>query len=435
MNNFLKRLSDKFSRLMEQDVFIILLSIFSAIIIWFIISVSVYPTIERELFNVPVVVNMLGTQAEANNMEVSGLSVQTVAVHISGERAQVGDITADDIQAVVSADVVASPKEYSLKVDIISKDGRKFDVLAIDPPMIDVEFDRITSKEVPVKVDTSNIIPAEGYYTDDEYIVIAPSVVTVTGTDTLVESITEVTVALPDDMPSDRSFETVSSDYKLYNGDFVVEDSQADITLDRSSFNISVPIYRKQTVSLDVTFTNYPKSFDLDLFRDKLKFSISQLDIGTLNAPAEITSINIGNIDMRFADLGSAFTFDTASFLPEGYDNLSSIDRVTVTCPTTADGYVKRVFYILARDIQLTGRLPQYNYSIISSGVTATYIGLASDEFTASDIVANVDLNTNPISGPGDYKLTVDLSVPGFPDTWIVASEGVATPKVSVTVS
>ena len=69
-------------------------SVAIAIVLWFVISIAIYPTTPRTLHHVPLKVEIAGTSAEENGLSVIDYDVQDVTVQIEGNRSKVGNIDA-----------------------------------------------------------------------------------------------------------------------------------------------------------------------------------------------------------------------------------------------------------------------------------------------------------------------------------------------------
>ena len=69
-------------------------SVAIAIVLWFVISIAIYPTTPRTLHHVPLNVEIAGTSAEENGLSVIDYDVQDVTVQIEGNRSKVGNIDA-----------------------------------------------------------------------------------------------------------------------------------------------------------------------------------------------------------------------------------------------------------------------------------------------------------------------------------------------------
>jgi hypothetical protein len=431
----------RFTKLFEQDAFIIIISIVTAILIWFIISVIQYPNIRKQITGVPIEVMIAGTYADEHNFQVSGLSQSTVTVEIEGARGEIGDIDADDLIAEINADSVLSARDYTLPVEVKSNTGRVFTVTSVNPARVTVNFEEIITKEVPLFADTSELTLSDGYMIDPENVVVSPAFVGVTGEKDIVDRISEIQLKILKTGASSSSFELVvgTGDMVIYNGNVQMQNVIKDLTFDRTDFTVKVPVYRKQTVDLDVTLSNVPETFSTDDFKNFLVFSNSTMEIAALDQTSALTSLNIGAIDMRQVSFESnrdmTFEFAADTFLPEGYENLSEIGIITVTIPF--EGISKKSIMIPGNNIQLINRPAGYNFEIITAGIQPLFIGPADQiaALTREDIIAVVDGSAAAVSSTGDMKLTVQFSVPEYPDVWVAASAGVLSQRVTVTVT
>ncbi|MDR0944350.1 MAG: hypothetical protein LBM41_07465 [Ruminococcus sp.] len=439
--NLIERFQMRFTKLLEQDAFIIIMSIVTAILIWFTISVIEYPNIRQQITGVPIEVMIAGTYADEHNFRVSGMSQSTVTVEIEGARGEIGDINAEDLIAEINADSVLSARDYTLPVEIKSNTGRVFSVTSINPARVTVNFEEIITKKVPLRADTSTITLSDGYMIDPENVVVSPAVVAVTGEKDIVDRISDISLKITKSGASSSSFELIvgSGDMVIYNGNVQMQNVISDLTFDRTDFTVKVPVYRKQTVDLDVTLSNVPETFSTDDFKNYLIFSNSTMEIAALDQTSALTSLNIGAIDMRQVNFENGrdmtFEFSAESFLSDGYENLSEIGTITVTVPFA--GISKKSIMISGNNIQLINRPAGFDFDIITSGIQPLFIG-PEDQISAltrEDIIAVVDANAAAVTSEGDYKLTVEFSVPEYPDVWVAASAGVLSQRVTVTVT
>jgi hypothetical protein len=439
--NLIERFRNRFTKLLEQDAFIIIMSIVTAILIWFTISVLEYPNIRQQITGVPIEVITVGTYADEHNFQVSALSQTTVTVEIEGARGEIGDIDADDLIAEVNADAVLSARDYTLPVEIKSNTGRVFTVTSISPARVTVNFEEIVTKEIPIRADTDTITLSDGYMIDPENVIVSPAVVEVTGAKDIVDRISDISLNIPKPDASSSSFELVvgSSDMVIYNGNVRMQNVSQNLTFDRTEFTVKVPVYRKQTVDLDVTLSNVPETFSTDDFKSFLVFSDRTMEIAALDQTSALTSLNIGAIDMRQVNFESGrdmtFEFSADTFLPDGYENLSEIGTITVSIPYA--GISKKSIMIPGSSIQLINKPAGFDFDIITSGIQPLFIGPANriSAMTREDIIAVVDVNSVNVTAAGDLKLTVQFSIPEYPDVWVAASAGVLSQRVTVTVT
>lgn len=441
MKRIIDIISDFFRRIFEKDLSLKIFSILGAVAIWGVISINVYSTIDRVVYNVPVTVELQGTYAEAHNYKVIEQSVMTVDVYLQGERSEIGSISADDIKVTASAENVISAREYSLPLDVSSPSGRNFNVTKITSTedtkfaieYIYASFDEVVTKEITLTPVLDRIHVASGYIVDDEDVAVAPNTIEITGPKDDVEKIDGAYFYAEATGVLSASCEYTAEEPTIYSSDGIALSGNDSITFSKTSFSVSIPVYKKQVIPLEVAITNAPSSFDVDSFRDKLKLSVTELEIA---APADmikdIPAITIGTIDMREVDIGSVFTFKTEDFLAENYQNLSGIDSISVECPS--DGLYKIAMTVRGSAVQIINAPAQFDYNIITSGFTLFFIGSEEsiNQISYIDVVSQIDLLNYELEAR-DYKLPVTFSTPAYDDVWCISSDGLLSPKAIVT--
>ena len=416
MKDKLKQIWISISKFMQRDIAYKIASLVFAIIIWYFVSITVYPTINRNIYGVKVDIDLTGSYAESLELQPVSIGTESINVNIEGDRAKISSLKAEDLVAYVNVDNVTSAREYKLSVEVKSKDGTDFDVKSIEPSTVTVKFDKIITKSFTVEPDVSSITVASGYFKDQ--VSVTPSTINITGPQNRIENITNVYATTTVNKEIDSSSEFQTSEITLYNSatNAVISNDNEDLTFDKTDFTIVVPVYIKQTVPLEVEIQNAPSGFDVDAFKKQLVMSETEIEIG---APSEnikdINSFVVGMIDMRYVDIGSEFTFDI--ILGEGYTNLSGIESVTVTCPS--DGLAKKLINLQSSDFTVINAPAQYNIKPINAGYSINFIGPEEQlaELSKLDVVAVLDLMPYSIT-EGIFSCPVQISVPSHPEIW-----------------
>ncbi len=432
VKNFFNNIGLFFARLFEKDLFIKIGSIIAAIIIWFGVSISEYPSISRIIYNVPVEINFEGTYAEANGYQALSKSDETVTVYIKGERGEIGNLEADELVASASAEDVMYATDYKLPIEIVCTTGKTFEIEKVEPAVIDVNFDKIITKEVTLTPELSGVKTSDGYIMgDEEDIVIVPNTLNITGPAQILDNITNAAAVVNENafLTSTTDFRTTS--IKLMNGTTEIADENEKLTFDKSEFTVHVPVYTKGTVSLNVQIANAPESFDVDAFKEKLELSVSELEVAILG-DSSVDSLDIGTLDMREVDIGSEFTFSTEDFLPEGYEDLNEVHTVTVKCPS--EGLVQRSIHFTNSSIQLVNAPSQYDFNIVTSGVTPIFVGPegSMEQLSSIDVIAKIDILNGFNGSEGYCKLPITFSIPSHSDIWCIGSDGDLSPKATI---
>ncbi len=430
INKIIAGVSDYINHLFEKDSAVKIISIISAIIIWAIVSIRVYPTMDCVFYNVPVVINLDGTYAQANQLDSVAVSEKTVTVKLTGKRGVIGAIKTEDLTAVADVSGVMMARDYNLSMNIECTDDIAFDVVSIEPSIVKVTFDKIITKEFQVTPLLENVRIASGYMRGDP--IITPSSVTVTGPQDTVNSITKICARVSLDQELKSTYEFTTGDLVLYNNNAVISNENGLISFDKSSFAIQVPVYVRQTLPLEVNIINAPENFDMEYFRSQLVFSVDELNIAAPNDKIkELTSLNIGTINMREVSKGSVFEFKSENFLPEGYENLTQIDSVTVTCPS--ENIDTKAIAIMGKDIQFINKPAQFEFKPVASGMTLFVVGDKDQiaEISKEDLTAQIDLIDFDMM-EGDHVMSVDFIISSYDKVWLNGDEGVATPKIII---
>ncbi|MCM1577186.1 MAG: CdaR family protein [Ruminococcus sp.] len=425
-----KKITEFLTNLFRKDISLKIISIVLAIGVWAAVSITEYPIIETTFYNIPMTISMEGTYAQANQLDTVNPPSQTVTLTISGERGKIGSLKAEDFTAWLDMSTVMLPREYNLPVRVTCTADSEFDVKSIEPSSLRVSFDKIVSKEFEVSPLLENASIAAGYMSGDP--IVTPSTVTVTGPQNTINTITDARVKVSPNRVLDSTYDFTSDQIVLYNGNSVLADTSS-LSFDKTSFSVQIPVFVRKTLPLDVDIINAPENFDLDYFREQLTYSVNELTIAAPNDKInERESLSIGTINMREVDKGSRFEFRTENFLPEGYENLSQTDVITVTCPS--EGIAAKPIVIMGKDIQFVNRPPQFEFTPVVSGLTISLVGDEEQiaEISSADITAQIDLFDFDME-EGDKNLPVDIIIFSYDKVWFSGKDGVATPKIYVT--
>ncbi|MBR4223971.1 MAG: hypothetical protein IKR73_04090, partial [Oscillospiraceae bacterium] len=245
--------------------------------------------------------------------------------------------------------------------------------------------------------------------------------------------ITGAYVVVSADEEVDKTCEYTTSEIILHRNDVNIAAEEGRYTFDNDQFRVIIPVYQRKTLPLDVNIVNAPEGFDVESFREQLVFSADKIDVASQDDKiSQLTSLTIGTINMREVDAGSVFEFETGTFLPEGFDDLSNIEKVTVTCPS--EGISKKPISIRGADIQYINNNTDYSLSTITSGLTLYVVGDSDqiEQINKSDISAQVDLASVELV-EGVNRVSVDLVISSYDKVWFNGVDGVANPKIYVT--
>ncbi len=387
----MKRLPDirrRFNEIFTSRLSLIILSILSAILIWFVVSVNVYPTTPRTIYNVPVIIDLEGTSAEAGGLSVVSSDVETVTVQIVGARSEVGILTNEDLVAYAEVRNINMSGTYSLDITVQAENGVKFETNTISPSHVNVEFDRIETRTFDVTAELPNIIVTAGHTMDE--IICEPATIDITGPSAQLDEIASVRVTADKAAELDSSYSLYSSEISLYTEEGSLLESE-QLQVPSTNVQITIPVLTQQQLQLTYDIVNTSSGFDLDWLRDRLYLSDDTITYASTNPSlAEKDSWYMGNIKLDEIDLDFSTTFTIEE--KEGYINQSGIQEVSLTLDS--EGLVKREFTVSSDNIIVVNKPSAYDFDIITKNLTISVIGPEEvlNSLSTSDIVVTVDL-------------------------------------------
>lgn len=381
-----------------------ILSAVCAIIIWIII-VNVYdPSTSVTVSGVEVqLVNTESlTEKEYAYDVVDG---SKISVYISGPRSIVTDIKAKDIVATADLSNVTVFSDY-VDIDVkVVKDGVSASSIEIAPKTTAIRLKIENRVTKTFNIDTELVgAPADGYVIGGQQI--SPSSVKVTGTSSVVDSISSVKVSY--DVSGATMNISDAAPIKIYDsqGTEIVDDR---IELSKTAVDIKVNVLMTKTVPVTYKTKGTPAD----------GYGVSGIDqavteaviAGTEDALRDVNSIDVPDsaIDVSGLNADKIFHVRLSSYLP-GNITVMSEGVVNVTV---------RIYPVSEREISVpvTGivlsNLPQ-GYNISFGDVTAVNITVTGEQSVLTALTVTGIIPTIDLSGikEGDNTLRLKVTLP-----------------------
>ena len=423
MNNrssFFKGLKDK-----GTDVTLRILAFILAVISWFILSITQYPTVTKRIMGVHVNFNMDGTTASEMGLEALNYKDITVDVEISGMNYEIGTYNANDLIATVNLDGVNKEGTYNLDIDVRSAHNTdRCTILSVDPETVPVEFDRITEKTVEIKADAPNVTAEDGFTLNK--VTVDPAEITIKGPKNILDKVSTVSAKVNNSVK-------LADNTTLSANELVFCDSKGE-TIDSSkfsvkgetSYDVNFTVYKKKTLELSVNYTGAPEGFDVSSL--PLKLSQDSISVTTPHLDDEATEkVVLGNIPINEIDLKKTFKFKIN--IPAGDVNTSGSD--TVIASFDDEGYSSAEFTLDTDNIDIISAPPKLTVDIDNKELpNVTVVGPTEiiDELTDDDIHAKINLSD--VHGTGSYAKEATIYIPNINNVWSFGSN-----QIQVTIS
>lgn len=416
MNNFFKRFASDFVSNFKTIVQAIVLSV----ILWFVISIQIFPNITLHVPDVKVLCEP--TQYMLNeNLKITSAPIKDITIQIQGKRYDISALTNEDFTAKCDLSGIYESGEYTVDVQIEPADPSVECVILSNSITADVSVKKIITREISVEPSAASLRIAEGMQIEGE-LTVSPETVLVTGEERLVNSIGRIEAAPEYSGELEESAELRGS-LGFYNRQGI-KMLNPDIMLSTNAFTVSVPIYKVRTLPLNVQFTNFPTNFDASTL--KYSMSIEELTIASPNGSIDdLAEIDIGEISLSsltLKDLQGGVALPVK--LPDGYKNISGNKTVTVYFEDY-DSFGQLGFTVPAKNINVINRPTNYNVDVLTNQLTVNVVGLSSyiQGMTSDDIFATVNLLGVEIS-EGSKSVSVSFRLTGGNiKAWVTGEE------------
>lgn len=417
---FLRNIKNHILNSFNNNTAIIIYSVIIAVILWFGISITIYPTTPKTFTNIPLEIDITGTSAEENNLSVINTSSKTVTVTVKGDRSRIGSLSEKDLVAKAIVENVTGVGEKSLNIDVHSKDSKvKFEVTEIRPSKVDVMFDRIDTREYELSADAPNITAAEDLYMDSHEFKVTPAKIEISGPSAQLDSIDRAQVYVD-------TKEEINAASTFYSKDIVLFDkNDSKINMDSLKFNsqefaVDIPVYMQKKLDLTYELRFAPANFDANSLN--LELNVDEINLASPNTDLQkIDSWSIGNIPLYDIDLdfNKSFTLE----IPPNYKDLSNVSTVTATL--NQEGLKKKT--VSVNDISIVHAPSDYNCTVNTYGLTFDIIGPEEDidEITEKDILVSVDLLKYTIQST-NFTADATISFPNYNKVWAVGLQKVS---------
>ncbi len=405
MTNFLKNLLRSFVKELKY----IIIALIAAVVIWFAISIQIFPDIVTHVSDIPV------SAVPTDYMNAHSLSIeegfeQNISVQISGKRYDIGNLSADDFTATLDLSDITGPGEYNVGVNVETVNNINCTIDDSDI-QVAVKVEEIVSKTFSLADGTmtataDGLIPQGDLKKDS--ITAEPATITLTGSSDDIAAVKRVEIRSDYRGAADESVTTDGKAVYIDENNAVIENP--DITADNTEFKVNVSLLTQKTLPLTVKFSNVPNYFDLS----SLKYTIYPEEL-TISSPDKSIdmqeSFEVGTIDLSQLTTRYLQRLTLPITLPENYNNVSGNTSAMITFEN-ADNYTFLSFTVPKENIIVTNAPDNYDVDVLTNELSVNVTGPSNEiaALIAKNMYATVDLMGTTLS-PGLYDLNAQVEV------------------------
>jgi len=405
-----------FSKLIDNNKFLKLLSILIAIVVWFIVSIKIDPVTSVYIDYIPIQFTLTDTTPGKNELSIIEGEQQTVSVKVEGKRYKLGNLTKDDFIAEPSLNAITDPGEYEIVVKI--KKAKEIDsdyTIESNLKTVKVKFDRIMTTTLPISAVAENVKAEDGFYKEDTYA--DTETITLKGPESEINKIAKCVVSTDETK--------VINETTYFNGklDFWdKENNKINFKYTKytvEGYHITVLIYKSKTVPIKVNFVNAPQGLDMS----KVKYTLSTPNIEIAGAKGLIDDIKEitldGEIDFRKMDVGYSPELNVS--LVAGVKNTQNVEKVTVNFDVLdLESKTFTIENIITKNEPANSKTKVQTKFIYNVKIVGNKADL--EKLSSNDLIAVVDL-TN--ASKGSSRIPVSIYSTGNKFAWAVGDYSV----------
>lgn len=303
------------------------LSILGAIVAWMLVTMIVKPGTTNTIYNVPVDYTYDSTAYTSRGLSIVSAEDKTVNLKISGDGYTIGGLTASDFVVYPDWSSVRDSGEKTLRLLVRGANGLLSGVnvtMEGNDNTVDVVFDVVEEKTLPVTVTTNYLTIADGYilYSTD----VSKETVTLSGPSSELDKVASCTAEVTSKGELDESV-TLETPLRFYtSGGKEVEFTYTQ--LEETSVDVTLQVYKMATLPVKVNFINAPRDFDNSVLSYAL--SCQQLKVaGPTEKIDALSTLSIGTIDLSTFTLNKVYEMPIE--LPADIYLLDNLSTITVS--------------------------------------------------------------------------------------------------------
>ena len=386
----------------------LLLAIVGAIIAWMAVTIVVQPGTTTTITNVPVDYTYDSAAYTSRGLSIVSAEEKTVTLKLSGDGYTIGGLSASDFVVYPDWSSVRDSGEKNLRLQVRSQSSLMTGVtVAIEgnDNTVDVVFDVVEEKTLPIQITTNYLTIADGYilYGTDA----SKETVTLSGPSTELSEVESCTAEvthngeLTDSVTLDTTLRFYTKSGKEVKFEYT--------TLDTESVEVTLQVYKIATLPVTVNFINTPHDFDSSV----LSYALSKKTLNVAGPESQIdrlSSISIGTIDLSTFALNKVYEMPIE--LPSGIHLLDNLSSITVSFDSSR--LETKTLNLPAECVQIVNLPATYTLTVETERLmNVTLCGPAGslEALTPEQVVIEIDADDFSIA-LGQQNIACHLYVP-----------------------
>lgn len=404
---------------MKKKALALLLSVVVAFGLWLYVITVVSPESEKTYYDIPVVLQNKNILEERGLMIVSDEPNVTLA--LKSDRTILNDLNESNINVIINLANIEKPGTHQLTYDISYPGNVPYNevsVLSSSTDLITVKVENRIRKAVPVVLDYGDTVVPTGYSADKENAELDHTEIEVIGPESVINQISQAKIAI-----------NLTDQTKSVVGEFpytlcdeqgkAVNAEKVTVNAEKVSLVVKIQKVKEIDVKVDIVNGGGATIDNCEINVDITKIQISGSD--TLLENLDV--LTVGTINL--AEVLENKTFEFPIVLPEGVDNQTGVEQVTVEIKLPKlETKTLRVTNIqvanvpegleetiVTKTLQVTVRGSAKSIKLIRESDLTVVVNLAEAQEGSVTMKADVLINEKfpDVGATGTYQVSVNL--------------------------
>lgn len=381
-----------------SDIWLKILSVLLAILLWIIVINTENPIITRSFYNIPV--SLLNEKALTSiGKEFEVVEGDTVTVTATGRKKTIDALKNSDFVAEADLSELSIVGAVPIKVRLTKSVSSEVEFSLPKVKTCKIKYDNKKTSTFPIDV---NLVgePQKGYAVGTKKA--TPNLLQVSGSETLINKISSVLVTL--DITGAYKDLVVNLEPEFYDKDGNKLDSTR-LKYDMDNITVTVSMLKTKTVKLNINTVGDVND----------EYGVTSIDYepktvviaGTRDDLVNIDEIVVDDLDISDITENLEEEIDISKYLPEGI--IIPEVEFTVKVKVGIEKYQTKTIYVPTNSIQIIGKSSDFSYEINNSEVKMQIKGLGKDIENITSNSFTPIINVSDLSS-GEYNLNLNIS-------------------------
>ena len=395
-------------KLIFNDKYLIVVSLFLAVIVWIITSINI-GDVEEKTLKIVTPVKISDKVSDQLSMNYYSLN-DTVEINVTfnGAKYVIGQVSEDDFDVKFDTSKVSGAGEYQIPIIVKNNSNLDFTINSISPSTVSAYFDVNMSKTFDLYTDYDEYNIADGYVFGDP--ILSEDKVVISGPKSSIDRIDKavLNVDFGDKKDIKEQYKTecpIELEGLNIASSYLKITSRTDKNTPITGITVTLPVLKVKTLPVSVTLEDPPEGVDEGLVT--IGYSVDSVEAGVLES-TNISRAVIGTINFNKITVGeNKFDFDVTKL--KGIALLDENLKTITATVNVSSSYSIRTIAIRRSDVLVEGLKGNHKANVRNLDKYYVTVIMPGDDLI-SDLELELKVDVSKKSDDNVYPLSVTIT-------------------------